>query len=153
MTLLIWLQMQFQVYPFSLKTSALWLPRQMLSFTWPFTRIILAVSVSVTRGLTHTQIHAIHFVQLIPEQLRPPTVTETCSLAVLKSTSYFLRPRCTHGNFPSPTPARCKTGVGEKARNRHLCLSRTGDKASPACPGLCLSLVSRCGGCATERHT
>lgn len=50
-------------------------------------------------------------------------------------------------------PGRCKTGVGEKARNRHHGLSRTGDKASPACPGLCLSLVSGCGGCATERHT
>ncbi len=40
------------------KTSALWLPRQTLSFTWPFTRIILTVTISVTHirvPLSHTQ--------------------------------------------------------------------------------------------------
>lgn len=57
------------------------------------------------------------------------------------------------GIFPVRLQPDVRRGVGEKARNRHHCLSRTGDKASPACPGLCLSLVSGCGGCATERHT
>ncbi len=137
--------------------SALWLPRQTLSFTWPFTRIILTVTISVTHicvSLSHTQIHAIHFVQLIPEQSRPPKVTET---------------RCPEINLPLPPflfhtwefsqsdssqrekasgPADVRWGWGRKWET-----DTAGDKASPACPGLCLSLVSGCGGCARQRHT
>lgn len=114
----IWLQMQFQVYPFSPKTSALWLPRQTLSFTWPFTRIILAVSVSVTYtrslSLTHTDT-CYSFRSADTWAVATSNSHWDLQLAVLKSTSYFLRPCCTHGNFPSPTPAT-ESGLADVRR-------------------------------------
>ncbi len=77
--------------------------------------------------------------------------------AVLKSTSHFLRSCSTHGNFPSLTPARERKQVGPAdvrwGWGRKWETDTAGDKASPACPGLCLSLVSGCGGCARQRHT